>query len=203
MTILYLTLNVPGTKREVILHPPHLMDSDGTLMPGAFIPICAYQGNLLGVTSPELNFTACDLFEPTLVQNQLCYSLNLTKTKNWTTKENNGNALILVIDQEASMTLEREGEESIDHDSGSFGKLFIDTLSHFHDVRSGTYVLSSLKQLMGTTQFLELTDKEKECQIEPFEECQRRNLLKKITQQCHCVPWLMSNGFKVIVITVR
>ena len=175
-------------------------------MPAAFIPICAYQENLIGSTRPELKFTACDLFEPTLVQSQLCYSLNFTKMKHWKTKQNIENGLLLVIDQETSLMEQREEKESIDNagqastHSGSFGKLFIHTLSHFYDNRAGTYVLSSLKQMMGTKQFLGLTDEKKACQVEAFEECQRRNLLEKITEQCHCVPWLMSSGIEVILV---
>ena len=190
-------LDVPGTNREVILHPPHLMDSDGKLMPAAFIPICAYQGHLLGVTSPELNFTACDLFEPTLVQNQLCYSLNFTKTKNWKTKTTSENGLLLVIDGESSLTEGKTVDAS--SESESFGRFFIHTLSHFNDTRSGDYVLDSLKKMTGTKQFLGLTDEKKECQVEVFEICEQRKFLEKITQQCCCVPWIMNTGFKVII----
>ena len=170
-------------------------------MPAAFIPICAYQGNLLGSTRPELNFTPCDLFEPTLLQNQLCYSLNFTKTKRWTTKSNIDNGLLLVIDREASLTEEKKHKEMIGRLeqalTDSFGRVYIHTLSHFKGFRDGSYMLNSLKKMKGTTQFLELTNEKKECQIETFEKCEQRKLLEKITQQCHCVPWLMSSGVKV------
>ena len=163
-------------------------------MPAAFIPICAYQGHLLGTTSPELKFTACDLFQPTLVQNQLCYSLNFTKTENWKTKTTGENGLLLVIDREASLT-----EVDVSSESESFGRFFIHTLSHFNDTRSGSYVLDSLKKMMGTKQFLGLTNKKKECQVEVFEKCEQKKFLEKITQQCRCVPWVMNTGFKVII----
>ena len=170
-------------------------------MPAAFIPICAYQGKLLGSTRPELNFTPCDLFEPNLLQNQLCYSLNFTKTKRWTTKSGSENGLLLVIDQEASLTEEKKHEDRVSKLeqalTESFGQVFIHTLSRFKDFRAGSYMLNSLKKMKGTTQFLQLTNEKKECQIETFEKCEQRKLLERITQQCHYVPWVLSSDFKV------
>ena len=179
-----------GTKPELILHPPHLLDSDGSLMPAAFIPICAYQGQLLGKTSPEFNFTACDLFEPTLVKDQLCYSLNSTKMKNWKTKPNSENGLALVIDPEASLT-----------GSGGFGSFTIHTLSGFHADQPGTYKLTSLKWMTGTSKFMGLDDQTKECQVEASEKCKQSQFFTKVRAECGCIPWAMRTFVKVKVRT--
>ena len=61
------------------LHPPHLIDSSGSLTPAALIPFCAYQTNmtLLGQTRQDLPFPVCSQFQPVLFEGQLCYSLDL------------------------------------------------------------------------------------------------------------------------------
>ena len=69
-----------GTSNKVSFHLPHLIDSSGSLTPAALIPFCAYQTNttLLGQTRQDLPFTACSQFQPTILEGQRCYSLNLT-----------------------------------------------------------------------------------------------------------------------------
>ena len=171
-------------------------------MPAAFIPICAYQGKFLGSTRPGVNFTICDLFQPKLVENNLCYSLNPQKIKKWKTKPNHENGLLLVIDPGVSLSEEnnRQMAGSLDKtqsDSDFFGGVFIHTLSHFHDARAGTYILQSLKKMIGTTQFLGLPNNQKECQIETFEECVGKRFLDNVQNECGCIPWAMSSGGKV------
>ena len=164
-------------------------------MPSAFIPICAYQGNFLGSTRSGLNFTICDLFQPKLVDKNLCYSLNLQKMKKWTTKPNRGNALLLVIDPGVSMVEQMSGSNvRPENASDIFGGVFIHTLSHFHDVRAGTYILQSLKKMTGTAQFLGLPNNQKECQIESYEHCIGRRFLEGVQKECGCIPWAMSSG---------
>ena len=75
--------DVNGVSRELSLHPVHLTpDKDGNLPPSALVPFCSYQGdsNLLGQERPELdNLTICDKFKSTILEGQLCYSLNIAK----------------------------------------------------------------------------------------------------------------------------
>ena len=69
-----------GPTSEVSHHPPHLIDSSGSLTPAALIPFCSYQTsmNLLGKEKEGINFTFCNQFKPNLFDRQLCYSLNLS-----------------------------------------------------------------------------------------------------------------------------
>ena len=167
-------------------------------MPSAFIPICAYQGRFLGSTRPGVNFTICDLFQPKLVDNHICYSLNPQKTKKWKTKPNRGNGLLLVIDPGVSLVEHMAGsDDKPQNDSDAFGGIFIHTLSHFHDYRAGTYNLQSLKKMTGTAQFLGLPNNQKECQTEMYEECVERRFKENVLKTCGCVPWLMASGKKV------
>ena len=175
-------------------------------MPAAFIPICRYQGKFLGSTMPGVDFTICDIFQPTLVGNHLCFSLNTTKIKKLRTEPNQRNGLLLVIDSgdsplplpvaSAIASLLNNGHKSEkrkQNGSQLLGRIFINTLSHFQDNRAGTYILQGLKKMTGTSNFLELSNDKKGCQIEPFEQCVQRRFLEQVHKKCRCLPWLMSN----------
>ena len=68
---------------EVSLHAPHLIDSSGSLTPAALIPFCAYQTIVsnLGKTRRDLPFPVCNAFQPTPIEGQLCYFLNLSRIR--------------------------------------------------------------------------------------------------------------------------
>ena len=89
-----------GTANEVSLHPPHLIDSSGSMAPAALIPFCSFQANMsmLGTVKEGLNFTACSNFRPTLHEGQLCYSLNLTSIDTGKTEAGKGAGLVIIID---------------------------------------------------------------------------------------------------------
>ena len=87
--------------REVSLHPAHLTDSRDRLLPAALIPFCSYQASMLG---KEVDgFVACDQFQPTVLEGQICYSLNLNKVhKVNSSKTGKQNGLVLVLDSRIS-----------------------------------------------------------------------------------------------------
>ena len=73
----------------------------GQLPPSALIPFCSYQGdrNLLGQQRPELdNLTVCDKFEPTILEGQLCYSIDVAKLKKKPTEAGKSRGLFLLLD---------------------------------------------------------------------------------------------------------
>ena len=71
-----------------------------------------------------------------------------------------------------------------------YATIFLDTLAPFSGNEEGNYAMTGLKWMSGTESFLELSNEEKECQIESFDECQR----EKVKETCQCVPWqLMFN----------
>ena len=172
-------------------------------MPAAFIPICAYQGKFIGSTRSGVNFTICDLFQPKLVDKHVCYSLNLQKMKTWKTEPDRRNGLLLVIDPGVSLVELYNGQMTESNAkpqnySNMFGGVFIHTLSNFHDVRTGTYILHSLKKMTGTTSFLGLPNDQKECQNEKYEQCVENRFRENVQNECGCVPWSMGVGKKVI-----
>jgi len=89
--------------RDLSTHPPHLLDSQGNLTPAAFIPFCAYQGNLTtaGRYLPglELNYPVCDRFFKTIYEGEVCYAIDMANVlKNSNTLPGKGNGLILALD---------------------------------------------------------------------------------------------------------
>ena len=71
-------------------------------------------------------------------------------------------------------------------------KLHLASLAAYTDFRAGGYGLTALKQIKGSTAFMNLADSVKGCQNEQYEECQTRNYLKKVKEQCGCLPWSLS-----------
>ena len=76
-------------------------------------------------------------------------------------------------------------------DDKSSARIYLNTLNSFTDTRTGTYSLSVLKKITGTKNFLKLPDKDKDCQIEAFEECQIKGYVKEIQDKCDCIPWAL------------
>ena len=61
-------------------HPAHIIDEEGNLSYSAFIPFCAFAGDMSVVGSPVEGFSlpVCTIFEPRDVEGQLCFSTNLS-----------------------------------------------------------------------------------------------------------------------------
>ena len=100
------------------------------------------------------------------------------------------NGLFLIIDPQTLESEERQNSDEVLSGDDGYATIFLDTLAPFSDNQGGNYALTDLKWMSGTESFLELSNKEKECQIETYEECQRG----KVIEKCGCVPWqLMFN----------
>ena len=61
-------------------HPAHIVDPEGNLSSSAFIPFCAFAGDMSVVGRPVEGFSlpACAIFQPRDVEGQLCFSTNLS-----------------------------------------------------------------------------------------------------------------------------
>ena len=171
------------------LHPPHLINSNGSLTPAGLIPFCAYQTNmtLLGQTRQDLPFTVCSHFKPTVLEGQLCYSLDLSSIKTENSKPGERAGLFILIDQgvadeesETNINTQEKTEQIRDIDlkgpeqHENYARIYLNTLTSFTDNRAGSYALSSLKKITGTDGFLEQTDAQKNCRTETLEDCQSR-----------------------------
>ena len=209
-TLLNFSSDQHSEAKEVSLHPPHLVASSGSLTPAALIPFCAYQTNmtLLGQTKEDLPFTVCSTFKPTVLEGQLCYSLDLSTLKTNRSKAGKRYGLLLLIDPGIDDKKQESESKQLDQKftslnletvSGeqSFARIYINTLASFSDNRAGSYAMSVLKRMTGTEGFLELTDKG--CQIENFEDCQAKRYVKEVQKQCDCVPWAWSHALSIKV----
>ena len=54
---------------------------------------------LLGRTSPALNSVVCSKFQPTVLEGQLCYTLNLSSLRTEKSRAGQRDGLMIVIDQ--------------------------------------------------------------------------------------------------------
>ena len=193
------------------LNPPHIVGHNGTLNPAAFIPFCAYQTNMtiLGLKRPDLPFTACSHFQPTLLEGQLCYQLDLALVQTLKTKVGDTHGLIMVLDQvmqgnfqpdkEQNLSQMREivslNEEPPTRSSRSV-KIYLNTLARHKRHGAGRYAMAALKKMTGKDSFLNLPKDTKSCQIEAYEKCHIRNFMKEVQKQCRCIPWALKSIFK-------
>jgi hypothetical protein len=191
--------------REVSVHPPHLLDSQGRPTPAGLIPFCAYCGDLatLGESFDGLDIPACNKFYPTILDGQLCYSLNVSSVispEEKETKSGKRKGIFLAVDiSEDGIFGEEEEkdwkkflytEDPIDQNSMS---IHINTISRISDTRVGIYELAVLKKMTGTESFLALPDNLKGCQVESQEDCKRRRYSEEAQKQCGCVPWVLGS----------
>ena len=169
----------------ISLHPAHLTDSQGRLLPAALIPFCSYQGEMLG--KEVEGFVACDKFQPTVLEGQMCYSIDLAKVDQVnSSKTDKSNGLVLVLDSNTPLN----EEENV-------ARIHLGTLSPFTDYRNGSYAMSVLKKMTGTKGFLGLPDAQKRCQIQPSDECNTQKFFEKVQAKCHCRLWALDTNREV------
>ena len=85
----------------------------------------------------------------------------------------------------------REGVQAVS------AKVQINTLSPFIHFGGGTFMMTDVKKMTSTDDFLEMPMIDKKCDIELYEDCRTRRLL----EGCNCVPWEVT-GFKVGILYV-
>ena len=157
--------------------------------------------SLLGQTRQDLPFTVCSQFQPTVLEGQLCYSLNLTNLVSSETKAGKTAGLGFLVDQGVAdpETQDIPGESSVSpfhlEASGSKEKSFrvyLDTLESFSGHGGGSYAMSVLKKMTGTGGFLGQSEDVKQCRIGHFEDCQAASYTREVQAQCGCLPWSLA-----------
>ena len=198
LIIINVVLNFTFTKgdvfsKELSLHPVHLTsDNEGELPPSALVPFCSYQrdSNLLGQSKPELNnITVCDKFEPTILEGQLCYSLDIAKLVKKSTRAGKNNGFWILVDPTPFVL--NVSEESRLNDQTHKFKVYVHTLAPYTAFGPGEHAMSALKRMKGTKSFKQLPDNQKDCQVHSREECETKKFLDQVLSNCNCVPWAM------------
>ena len=154
---------------------------------------------MMGQKIENLSFPVCTNFVPTLNNGQVCYGLNLSSLQTLKTRSGPDTGLFLILDPSSSLIQE---ENEFDQAKKAFTirlspkssstnsvRFYLNTLSRFMDYRDGSYTLSVLKKMAGTTHFLSLSEMDKKCQVETFEACQTERYIKEVQKRCGCLPW--------------
>ena len=128
--------------------------------------------------------TVCDKFQPTILEGQLCYTLDIAKYVGHPTESGKLNGLRLLLDPNPYQIADK-------HAGGQTFKVFIDTLAQHTTFGAGSYGMSDLKKMTGTTSFEQLPDHQKKCLIHNREECQTQKYLEHVQKECSCVPWAL------------
>ena len=185
-----------GVSRELSLHPVHLTpDKEGNLPPSALVPFCSYQGDSsnLGNQRPELgNLTMCDKFEPTVLEGQLCYSLDVAKLGRKPTRPGREQGLFLLLDPKPYHWNYNERARESKTKENSF-KLLVHSLAQFTTFGPGSYGMTSLKRMTHTKSFEQLPETQKKCIAHNRETCQTQKYLEQVEKECRCVPWDLAN----------
>ena len=158
---------------------------------------------LLGLKVGGINFTVCSQFQPTVLDGQLCYSLNLSTLEKRKTKTGKRYGLVLLLDSigQKSEELEKEAanmESALDLEFTGVDdhspKIYLNILSSFTDYNVGSYAMTSLKKMTGTESFLKQTNEQKKCRIGTFEDCQAKSYIDTVQKKCGCVPWALTSS---------
>ena len=145
---------------------------------------------MLGQKRPELgNLTVCDKFKPTILEGQLCYTLDIALLVEKPTKSGKTNGLFLLLDPNPYQTNNTEKNVRESRSQEQYFKVFIHTLAQYTAYGSGSYRMSTLKKMTGTKSFEQLPTKQKNCLVHNREECQTDKNLDQIHGKCNCTPW--------------
>ena len=190
----------PGEDPTQTTHPVHLT----SMWSSAFIPFCAYKTDLnLSKDSFALDgtdFPLCSSFLPTILEGQLCYELSLKELSG----RGKANELMLLLDYNEERSLQVSSNKNdnvklsnktlnfdtaVESIQSSSAKVQINTLSPSVNFGGGVFLLAIVKRITATADFLEMPLKDRNCEVELYEDCRTRKLLRL----CNCVPWEMSS----------
>ena len=138
--------------------------------------------------------TVCDKFKPTILEGQLCYTLDIALLVEKPTKHGRNNGLFLLLDPNPYQLHKSEKNVRGPKSQEQFFKVFIHTLGQYSAYGSGSYGMSSLKKMTGTKSFEQLPVKQKNCLVHNREECQTQKYLDQVSRECKCTPWALGTG---------
>ena len=182
------------------------MDEFDNLNPSALIPFCMFDGdmNLLGKQTDNFSLPLCSAFQPRILDSQTCYFVDLTDvTKDMDVRQGEEHGLILFIDanNERMVDVGDKGDENKEafeanihaaYDKNDI-KVYISTLEPFTGYGSGHYMLSSVKELATTADYLSLPENVRGCQARySVLECKEEQDRVK-EEMCGCVPFSLSS----------
>ena len=197
---LYLTyVMIAGDAMAEISHPPHLKPSFESS--SAFIPFCAFQSNMALsdhlMYMDDIVYPVCSSFQPTILEGQLCFRLQM----NSTSAEGKKNQLMLLLDYNEDRSIYASKAKGMQYMRGRIAKkinhviltlnmdgaadiqmkeakIHVDTLSSFRGFGGGTFKISDVKKMTTTDDFLNMPFEGRKCETMPYEECRTKKLLE-------------------------
>ena len=94
--------------KKLTNHPVHVKDHNVSF-PSALIPFCEFGGNIsvMGVKIENFDVHFCNSFKPTIIENQLCYTVDPNKYKDQIDLENDLSiSLFINYNEEKEIALE-------------------------------------------------------------------------------------------------
>ena len=151
------------------------------------------------------NQTFCNKFEPTILEGQLCYSLDIAKIDTRPTKEGKINGLFLLLDPRPFQASSYDRNIGTDAKKQPSFEVHIHTLAQYKAFGPAAYGMSALKKMTGTKSFEQIPDKQKECRVHNREDCQSQHFLDQTKNNCGCVPWALvtDSSTKKVRITIN
>ena len=137
--------------------------------------------------------TVCDKFKPTILEGQLCYSLDVARFERRPTKAGKRNGLFLLVDPNPYQVNSSERNVEVERNHQDSFKIYIHTLAQHSAFGPGTYGMQSLKSMTGTKSFEELPESQKRCRVHNREGCQAEKFLVQVQGNCSCIPWALAN----------
>ena len=99
-------------------HPVHF-NMDGQMSPSAFIPFCDFGGNMekMGVKINQFDVPVCNSFQARILNDQLCYEVDLEKFRNNTNIEHElklGFVFVMDYNEDRQFTFLKAFEKDVD-----------------------------------------------------------------------------------------
>ena len=113
-------MNSPLLEKAVLdNHPVHLLTKNKTISPSAFVPFCMFGGNMssVGVKITKFDVPVCNSFEAKLLNDQLCYEVDLNRFSNKDNIEkelNTGFIFMMDYNEDRQITFDEDYKEEDD-----------------------------------------------------------------------------------------
>ena len=85
-------------------------------------------------------------------------------------------------------------DTAVESIQGVAAKIQINTIAPYVGFGGGIYKMTAIKRMTTKEDFLKMPLKDRNCEVELFEDCRTRKLL----EECNCVPWEV-HDFQVMV----
>ena len=179
------------------------MDNELGIYPSSFIPFCQFGRKFLGRKMENFSRPVCNIFKPTKVENQVCYSVNISSLENVPKiVKGMSSRLLLLLDyneERSSSTASNTKKntkllkniEIVPFSSREeyTAKIHLDFLEPYTGYGGGKYIMSAVKEMDTTRDFNTFTEDIKNCQNEQtIEQCAQEMLRMQEASLCNCSP---------------